>query len=330
MTNESCTRLWEVEACYDGRLNGESLLDAERHRAHCGECAAEADRLARLGNALRALAPGAHDEVAHVRLRRRVLSAANARMHAVPSRLRLVAASLAIAATLSVGLALWSHGGRPLRVERAPCTVAAKAETRWSSHVDAGVQRIHLVYGTLALQITRIAGDPLVVVDVPDGEIEDQGTRFSVSVRDGVTTEVRVLEGAVTFRRRGNSAVTLREGARWSRAAESAEEPSTSRAPRVDDAPRVMPLAAVSASSATSSGRGTGVAPRPSSTPSSGAPAGAAATPSDEGNTEDLAYLRVLALVREGRRDEARLAAREYLQKYPNGLRRVEVAEVAK
>jgi hypothetical protein len=44
---------------------------------------------------------------------------------------------------------------------------------------------------------------------------------------------------------------------------------------------------------------------------------------------EDAAYLRVLALLREGRREEARLAAASYLGKFPKGFRRAEVERIA-
>ena len=42
-------------------------------------------------------------------------------------------------------------------------------------------------------------------------------------------------------------------------------------------------------------------------------------------SNEDLAYLRIVALRREGRSDEARVAAAEYLHAFPGGFRRPEV-----
>ncbi len=48
------------------------------------------------------------------------------------------------------------------------------------------------------------------------------------------------------------------------------------------------------------------------------------------GLEEDIAYLRVIALLRDGRREEARLAAKDYLRRFPNGFRRVEVAAIAR
>jgi hypothetical protein len=45
---------------------------------------------------------------------------------------------------------------------------------------------------------------------------------------------------------------------------------------------------------------------------------------------EDIAYLQVIALMRDGRREEARLAAKNYLRRFPNGFRRVEVEAIAR
>ena len=45
----------------------------------------------------------------------------------------------------------------------------------------------------------------------------------------------------------------------------------------------------------------------------------------DDGAAEDAAYLRVLALWREGRIEEVRSAARQYLTNFPHGFRRIEV-----
>jgi hypothetical protein len=57
----------------------------------------------------------------------------------------------------------------------------------------------------------------------------------------------------------------------------------------------------------------------------------AAAAPDAQPNTaeEDAAYLRILALLREGRGDEAKLAAASYLTKFSKGFRRAEVERIA-
>jgi hypothetical protein len=55
--------------------------------------------------------------------------------------------------------------------------------------------------------------------------------------------------------------------------------------------------------------------------------AGQASWASD--TAEDEAYLHIVALLREGRSAEARLAAFAYLRAYPAGFRRIEVNQVA-
>jgi len=48
-----------------------------------------------------------------------------------------------------------------------------------------------------------------------------------------------------------------------------------------------------------------------------------------EEQAEDEAYLRVVALLREGRHEEAKVAARGYVARFPSGLRRREMDRVA-
>jgi hypothetical protein len=49
-----------------------------------------------------------------------------------------------------------------------------------------------------------------------------------------------------------------------------------------------------------------------------------------ENRAEDEAYLAIVSLLEQGRAVEARAAALDYLVRFPQGFRRVEVAEVAK
>ena len=54
---------------------------------------------------------------------------------------------------------------------------------------------------------------------------------------------------------------------------------------------------------------------------------GAGATEAEEllGRAEDDAYLRIVDLAQRGRVEEARAAAKDYLLRFPNGFRRLEV-----
>lgn len=44
---------------------------------------------------------------------------------------------------------------------------------------------------------------------------------------------------------------------------------------------------------------------------------------------EDETYLHIVDLLQRGRSDEARRAAKDYLLRFPNGFRRVEVLNIA-
>ena len=44
---------------------------------------------------------------------------------------------------------------------------------------------------------------------------------------------------------------------------------------------------------------------------------------------EDDAYLHIVDLLQRGRTEEARTAAKDYLLRFPNGFRRVEVLNIA-
>ena len=58
-------------------------------------------------------------------------------------------------------------------------------------------------------------------------------------------------------------------------------------------------------------------------------PADSASTVRADTAAEDAAYLQVIALLRAGKQDEARAAARSYLERFPNGFRRDEMIRVA-
>ena len=53
-------------------------------------------------------------------------------------------------------------------------------------------------------------------------------------------------------------------------------------------------------------------------------------TTPDDVAEEDLAYLKILALVREKRKEEAALAAKEYLRRFPAGFRRPKIESLTR
>jgi hypothetical protein len=120
----------------------------------------------------------------------------------------------------------------------------------------------------------------------------------------------------------GGDALRLTAGTRWERAS---DEP----APTSDDArpsgsaaaAQVASTPAPTSSASVSTGAGSAItlAPAASATPS----------PNDASAAEDAAYLRIIALLHEGREAEAKAAARDYLRRFPEGFRSVEAAKIA-
>lgn len=218
----------------------------------------------------------------------------------------------AFAALLATGLAgLFWVQGRPV-LTAAPHAVTTAVDVAQPSgpaafarQASPAGERVALTEGTLAFR-THGSGPKLRVV-VPDGELEDVGTEFRVTVARGRTVSIQVTEGLVVFHRRDAEDVRLPAGTTWQ------APPVVSAGAGATKADAAQPEAAVSTR-----------VPRtvPSSTRD---------LPWAAGDTgEDAAYLRIVALIRENRRDEARVASQEYLRRYPKGFRRVEVEQIAR
>lgn len=306
MKPSSCKRLWEVEAARDGRLSGADLRSFELHVGQCRTCAEERRELDRLGTALCA-ARATADEVALRRGRERLLADAHGNHHA--SRRRTRKASLLLAATVGGVLAVLAFihrapGGAPHVVD-----VVASSGARWEQRLSGGTEEVRLQEGVFSLAVHRKPSDPRVVIVVPDGSIEDIGTEFQVTVARGETRGVVVLQGAVMLKLAGREPLLLRTPSSWSKAPYERPTANVAPPPRsvADAREEVTPPSAAQPKKVPAPRRDT--APRPTTVLSG----------------EDLAYLRIVALRREGRSDEARVAAAEYLHAFPGGFRRAEV-----
>jgi len=188
---------------------------------------------------------------------------------------------------------------------------------RWTRSSNSGVERIALSEGELRLRIHGKPGGRRVLVSLPDGEIEDDGTIFLVAVTGGHAERVSVEEGRVTIRLANASPIILSSGQSWER---SVEPHAASSAPVGPQSP-----GASASSGASALPRDPARAALPSRKATS-----PPATPPAEAAEEDAAYLHVIQLVREGRETEARPAAMEYLRRFPDGFRREEMGRVAK
>src|SRR5579884_2301529 len=347
MSAHPCPRLFQVEAMRDGRLTGLERASFERHLSTCSTCSREADALETLAQALRASARDRVDEL-HVR-RERTRLLASFYGFLVPAERRGATRRLlwpAAGAALVVGCVVaWRV--RPGARAAHPSNVVIRADgaTAWSEHVDADDETVTLEHGALWIHIDHSFGHRRLVVVLPDGELEDTGTTFTVNAEDHRTTRVTVLEGRVVLRIRGRPSVTLVEGDTWGQEGPPAVSGRTTSAP--------LP--------ATSS-REERPIPTARSTPSPRSPAPLASAPDpsvdfraamaalDIGDNcqaaaafasfsvehprdpraEDAAYMRVVALQRCGDKERLKEAALEYLRRYPAGFRHREAESLSR
>jgi hypothetical protein len=335
----TCSRLWQVEAARDGRLSLAAKETFERHVERCADCRREVDIMNRLGRDLRALEMPV-DEIALRRLREGVLARSDAEVagRSVPprrtsaGRARLVVSGLAVAVLLA--LFVTRHVSKKATDETssvAPKTTVDAIDeggARWTRHAEGEVERVDLEDGTLRLRVHRLPGGKRVIVRVPDGEIEDQGTVFHVVVRNGVTQRVGVDEGRVTVRLRSAATLTLSSGETWERSEEShlAESRPAERAIAAA-APAAPPIPASSPSPRTTPSE---VAQHHLQTSPPSTSALSSAKPSPQADEEDAAYLNAIQLLRSGRASDAKLAAREYLRRFPDGFRREEMGRLTR
>lgn len=299
---EACTRLWEVEAARDGRLAGDALVEHLAHRACCAECGRAAASLDALRDDLLASRRPAPSEAELDRLRHRLLARSDAQQ-TTASRRRGPWVVVAVAAALvgAVGVHVVRKPASAIAT-RLPFVVEPNPTARFDTRLEAGVHRITLTEGAIRVRITRQPSDPTVLVFVPDGVIEDRGTQFAVQASPVATLGIQVDDGEVVFRRKDGAVFLLGAGQRFP-----------------------MPVAAVITTTSVA-------AVQPAAPPKSVASiVPVAPSPSAvELSAEDVAYLRILRLLKEGRKEESRAAARTYLASFPNGFRRAEVEALAK
>jgi TolA-binding protein len=377
--SQPCTRVWAAEAARDGRVSAAEKASFFAHAAQCTVCTAEMRRLQRIGDALRTMRVRRLDEL-RVRRHRQELLATLDSATTRPARSRAHwfvacgAAVLLLGAALAVSL--WFYPRPTIYAARGTRMVHVwPVEARWSTHREGVTEIIVLEDGHLEIQSTGSQGEEhRLVVRVPDGEIEDVGTRFTVLVSSGQTESIEVSEGLVVFRLHGEPDRQVRAGEHWVRLMQvgSKDRPSQSEAevasaqplPAVGLAPgpraRVKPASSEHAAARASprsaddsptraktvapSNRGIDAATLAAGQAFAGAIAAfrqaqfaqAASAferfsrdfPSDP-RSEDATFLRAVAQARTGDAEGAARMAREYLARYPRGLRRAEAERLA-
>ena len=350
----TCSRSFQVEALRDGRLEGAEGKSFERHLAGCAVCAHEADEMEKLAAAARAGATdaGSADQLRILRERTRLLATFDRALvssglpgrTAIPSRRWRAPAIVAVMAAALI--AYWR--GRPAvdPASLARASIRAGTNTIWTGRQAAnGREEITLRHGVLRIHVDHAAGAPPVLVRLPDGELEDVGTTFVVTVDDAETTRVAVEDGRVVLRLRGRPAVDIGPGGVW------VPEPAPATEKTITPTP---PLTRAIGDLDGGRRASTGKPIRIRTSPAAAAPdpladfraASAALRAGDNRRAanafarfldehardpmaEDAAYLRVIALQRLGAGGETRGAAEAYLQRFPTGFRRAEVERLA-
>jgi hypothetical protein len=341
MRADACSRLFEAEAMRDGRLGGAELAAYTRHASGCPACARELRSLEALGGKLRALPAREADDLGVLRERTRLMAAFDATL--VTGRRRWRAGFVAAAAVVLFAIAaagLW----RPRSVTSPAAAIAVRAGngTTWSRRIVGQQEIVSLGGGTLSIRVDHAAGARRLLVQLPDGELEDIGTVFTVSVVGAHTTGVAVEEGSVVLRLRGRPPVTIVARETW-----HADEPPVSAAELAPPAPIPPPSSPrpvlrhpVRTQPATS----TTTEPDPSQefrvavSALHGGDACAAGEAlarfvdqhPEDARVEDAAYLEVIARQRCGDDSQLKRAVDQYLRRYPQGFRHAEVERLSR
>jgi hypothetical protein len=352
MTTGSCARLFEVEALRDGRLGGAERRSFERHIGACSVCARETQSLEKLAEAVRRGIDqeAGRDELRLWRERSRLLAAFDGALVSPNQGFdvrRLLLWPAAIAATVAT-IAIFWHGRpavEPLRASRT--SISADAGTVWSKRTgNASREEITLERGVLRIHVEHAPGRGGVVVRLPDGELEDVGTTFSVSVDGKHTTRVEVVEGEVALRLHDRPSVEIAAGDVWVAEAPTIIPPAIPAPALRVEAARERDRSVPHGSTRSVRSGETTVVPTPDPlvdfrTASAALRAGenrqAAAAftrfladhPGDP-MAEDAAYLRVIAFQRMGADDDMKRAAEAYLERFPAGFRHAEVQRLAR
>jgi FecR-like protein/putative zinc finger protein len=351
MTATACPRLFEAEAMRDGRLSGAERASFERHVTVCPSCSREVKALEAPAASLRA-SPWDHtaaDEL-HVRRERTRLLAAFDRALLAPRRSWSVGHRLlwpaGVAALVFAILVL-----RQVRPAEAPAhasgaVVHADSTAVWAERMVGDRENVVLERGALWIHVDHSSGEGRLLVVLPDGELEDIGTTFTVSANDGHTTRVAVQEGHVVLRLRGRAAIALGPGDTWipdprpvaSAWASAAPPAAPARTARLDRSERSAPSPRPSASLAFPQAPDSSVDFRAAMAAldvgdnhqAAAAFANLLENHPRDARAEDAAYMRVIALQRSGDSTGMKQAALEYLRRYPAGFRQAEVEPLSR
>jgi FecR-like protein len=334
-----------MEAVRDGRLQGKDLDSAKRHHAACAECACEERKLAELGREISALPHIVRCPLTARRSRQALMAALNESVLklAPPRVVRKTGFALALSASAMVAICFAVGHKRAIvaSVDNVESIVEVHGAPRavWSGQADREGERVNFSDGTAFFRVHPHARRR-VIVQLPDGELEDRGTVFEVYVEQQHTRRISVTEGSVAVRLRGRSAFILGAGDTWKAeitapVASSSSTTSCASSASSDSKPTSRTLAGSTSLPGANKARRTaerggdalnGEAHAANKTPE---PLETAADDAQAARAEDAAYVHIIELLAQAKSEEARAESKSYLLRFPSGFRRVEVLNIA-
>jgi TolA-binding protein len=211
------------------------------------------------------------------------------------------------------------------------------------------------------LEVDKLTAVQRFVLELPDGELEVIGTHFGVRVEPEGTRRVEVTEGRVALRLRDALPISLGAGESWTAEREAARAAAPPSVPAAEPPSTPAPAAAAPSERSLARARQTALPQtRRALEPPSGEQAATAGTHNDDfaravaafgagdygqaerlfedferrhaedARKEDSTFLRAVARARRGDAAGARATARQYLERYPNGLRAPEAERLAR
>jgi TolA-binding protein len=338
---ETCDRLWEVDALREGRLGPKDAEAIERHVRACELCDATRSRSDELDDWLEGASPREPSSLELRRLRVRMLRSVGVDQPVERSRLgNRAALAVAIVLFACIGT-FFTHRHfavkNPAVVIATPpavvsssnaaqassdfmATVQAADGARWTQSRSGPVEHVELEDGALSIAVRHRNDQERLIVDLPDGTLEDRGTTFEVEAHGGHTTHVTVTEGAIALRIRGADDVILRAGSSWP-PIPIAHARSISTAPPIASANR-QPEDDGSASYAAAVSL---LRHRSYASAASAFHDYVQAHP-QEPDAEDASYLEAVALAQSGDAKDAIAAAERHLSSYPKSFHRKEAS----
>jgi FecR-like protein len=369
MKRPACTRAPQAEALEDGRLSGAERASFERHAASCAECASELRALVRLRQGAEWLPTSTPTPLERRRQRQALLRRASELRQRAPVQPRrrtfaafVLSGALMAAVCIGFGLRASLSGSETSAALAAPTyRLHASPGASWQTIEEGAALRLRLGSGSFMLEVDKLTAVQRFVLELPDGELEVVGTHFGVRVEPEGTRRVEVTEGRVALRLRDALPISLGAGENWTAEREAARAAAPPSVPAAEPPSTPAPAAAAPSERSLARARQTAL---PETKRALEPPSGEQAAPlgthnddfaramaafgagdygqaerlfqdferrhAEDARQEDSTFLRAVARARRGDAAGARATARQYLERYPNGLRAPEAERLAR